>query len=181
LVASSGGADDLDRDVRLAVHRGAVDDARPPTAPEIARELGVEVPAVEESLERLAEDHVLVLAPGTRYVWMANPFSAIPTSFRRQAWGARLLGELHLGRVGDPRVPGCRRQHPDLLTGLCGLTPAQGWQLASAWYADRLDATLRRRTPPEAKTLFDSIGLTGEFWQLEPEVSSQDRSDTPEA
>ncbi len=82
----------LDRDVRLAVYRTVVDDGRPPTPPEIARELGVPVPTVEATLRRLADGHVLVLAPGTPYVWMANPFSAIPTPFvvranDRDYWG----------------------------------------------------------------------------------------------
>ena len=81
MVASLGDASILDRDVRLAVYRKFVDEARPPTPPEIAVELGVATLDVEASLRRLADGHELVLAPGTPYVWMANPFSAIPTPF----------------------------------------------------------------------------------------------------
>jgi hypothetical protein len=81
MVASLGDASTLDRDVRLAVYRRFVDEARPPTPPEIAVELGVATLDVEASLRRLADGHELVLAPGTPYVWMANPFSAIPTPF----------------------------------------------------------------------------------------------------
>jgi hypothetical protein len=81
MVASSGDASILDRDVRLAVYRKFVEDARPPTPPEMAVELGVATLDVEASIRRLADGHVLVLAPGTPYVWMANPFSAIPTPF----------------------------------------------------------------------------------------------------
>jgi hypothetical protein len=81
MVASSGDASLLDRDVRLAVYRKFVEEARPPTAPEMAVRLGVETLDVEASIRRLADGHVLVLAPGTPYVWMANPFSAIPTPF----------------------------------------------------------------------------------------------------
>jgi hypothetical protein len=81
MVASPGDASILDRDVRLAVYRKIVEEGRPPTAPEIAVGLGVKPLDVEASLRRLADGHVLVLAPGTSYVWMANPFSAIPTAF----------------------------------------------------------------------------------------------------
>jgi hypothetical protein len=91
-MVASGDVFTLDRDVRLAVYRGFVDDGRPPAPPEIARTLGVDTSTVEASLRRLADAHVLVLAPGTPYVWMANPFSAIPTPFSvrtagRDYWG----------------------------------------------------------------------------------------------
>ena len=45
-------------------------------------------------------------------------------------------------------------------------TPRQGWRLAQAWFADRLDPAWRRRTPDEAHAIFASIGLTGPFWDL---------------
>ena len=42
----------------------------------------------------------------------------------------------------------------------------QQWQLASRWYTGRLDRDWRRRTPAEARRLFDELGLRGEFWRL---------------
>jgi alkylmercury lyase-like protein len=92
MVASSGDASILDRDVRLAVYRRFAEEARPPTAPEMAVGLGVGTLDVEASLRRLADGHVLVLAPGTPYVWMANPFSAIPTPFEVEAGGRLYFG-----------------------------------------------------------------------------------------
>jgi hypothetical protein len=73
--------------------RRFVDDGRPPSPDELAGSLGVPQIQIEGSLRRLADAHVLVLAPGTPYVWMANPFSAIPTPFRvrsgeRRWWGS---------------------------------------------------------------------------------------------
>jgi hypothetical protein len=47
------------------------------------------------------------------------------------------------------------------------LTLQQGWQLAQAWYNDRLSAAWRPKTGPEAQDAFNAIGLTGEFWKLE--------------
>jgi hypothetical protein len=44
----------------------------------------------------------------------------------------------------------------------------QLWHLGDAWYADRLSAGWRRRTPEEAEALFASLGLTGDFWRLRP-------------
>jgi hypothetical protein len=42
----------------------------------------------------------------------------------------------------------------------------QQWDLARVWYAGRLDADWRRRSPQEAQDVFASVGLKGEFWQL---------------
>lgn len=46
------------------------------------------------------------------------------------------------------------------------LTTAQGWQLATAWYADRLNPDWRPKTQSEAQAALTRIGLTGEFWNL---------------
>ncbi len=46
------------------------------------------------------------------------------------------------------------------------LTMDQAWRLADAWYADRLTAGWRRKTPEEAEAAFAAIGLTGSFWSL---------------
>jgi hypothetical protein len=40
------------------------------------------------------------------------------------------------------------------------------WQLADAWYHDRLSPDWRRRTPEEAEAMFAELGLTGPFWAL---------------
>jgi hypothetical protein len=42
----------------------------------------------------------------------------------------------------------------------------QAWQLAYAWYADRLSPEWRRRTPAEAQAVLAGVGLAGEFWRL---------------
>jgi hypothetical protein len=48
------------------------------------------------------------------------------------------------------------------------LTLQQLWSLSMAWYSNRMDREWRRRTPEEAQALFDSLGLTGDFWRLAP-------------
>jgi hypothetical protein len=40
------------------------------------------------------------------------------------------------------------------------------WDLAVAWYRDRLAPDWRRRTPAEVQALFTELGLTDPFWRL---------------
>ena len=44
------------------------------------------------------------------------------------------------------------------------VTMAQLWQLATTWYATRLDVNSRRPGPDEIRDIFATIGLTDEFW-----------------
>jgi hypothetical protein len=51
----------------------------------------VDVATVLQSMSRLQNAHLLVLAPGSARVWMAHPFSAVPTAYgvtveRRRYW-----------------------------------------------------------------------------------------------
>lgn len=72
---------DLDRDVRFQVYRHFVETGRAPTVPAIASELDAPQDAVGRSLCRLEDAHMLALAPGSLNVWMAHPFSAVPTPY----------------------------------------------------------------------------------------------------
>ena len=45
-------------------------------------------------------------------------------------------------------------------------TLQQAWQLAQAWYEDKLSPDWRRASPEEAEAVFESVGLTGDFWRL---------------
>lgn len=40
----------------------------------------------------------------------------------------------------------------------------QLWQLAQAWYADRLSPSARRPGPEEMRSIFARVGLEGPFW-----------------
>ena len=46
------------------------------------------------------------------------------------------------------------------------LTIEQAWKLADAWYRDRMSPDWRRRTVDEAHALFQSLGLTSDFWRF---------------
>jgi hypothetical protein len=39
-------------------------------------------------------------------------------------------------------------------------------RLAYEWYGDRLDPEGRRKTPEEARAIFESLDLIGDFWSL---------------
>ena len=44
------------------------------------------------------------------------------------------------------------------------VTLEQLWQLALHWYANRLTVESRRPGPDEMVSIFNSLGLTGPFW-----------------
>jgi hypothetical protein len=72
---------DVDTRVRLQVYESFLADGHPPTIDETAGLLSLPPSEVAASFDRLEAGHVLVFAPGTRNVWMANPLSAFPTGF----------------------------------------------------------------------------------------------------
>ena len=83
-------SEDLDLTVRLFVYDRFVETGEPPTVQDAADALGIGRDEAEASFRRLEAARVLVFAPGTLNIWMANPFSASPTPFRvttpRRAW-----------------------------------------------------------------------------------------------
>jgi hypothetical protein len=44
------------------------------------------------------------------------------------------------------------------------VTMDQLWQLAVTWYASRLTPESRRPAPAEMRSIFEGIGLRGDFW-----------------
>ena len=73
--------DEFDRNVRLNVYRHFVSQNKAPVAHEIARDLNVASERIQQSFERLADEHVLVIDPETHRIRMAMPFSAVPTAY----------------------------------------------------------------------------------------------------
>ena len=83
----------LDSEIRLWVYRYFADTGCGPSPVEIAAHFRLTPLQVDHALERLeTEGHALVRIPGSSHIWMATPFSAVPTSFlvrsgTRQWWG----------------------------------------------------------------------------------------------
>ena len=84
--------EDIDRSVRRAVYQHFVLTGEAPTAASVASGLGETITDVTNAMRRLADAHVLVLKPDSNDIWMAMPFSAVPTAFRvraaKAAWWA---------------------------------------------------------------------------------------------
>jgi Alkylmercury lyase len=117
MAGQAGSGDDaLDRDVRVHVYRQAAETARVPRPGEIAAALGRPQPAVEDAIRRLAADRVWFLAPGTANIWAANPFCAVPSSFRVRALGRTYWGVCVWDALGIPAA-----LHADAeVTARCG-------------------------------------------------------------
>jgi hypothetical protein len=96
--------DAFDRAVRLRVFGATAETGQVPSAAEVAAALGASRQAVEDGLGRLAAGRVIVLAPGRTEVWMANPFSAVPTPFRVHARGRRYYGNCIWDALGIPAI-----------------------------------------------------------------------------
>ncbi len=70
-----------EEEVRLAVYDHFVVRQQAPSVEEVSERTGRPAAEVSSVFRGLAEVHVLVLRPGTDEVWMAMPFSAVPTGF----------------------------------------------------------------------------------------------------
>jgi hypothetical protein len=75
-----------DIELRNATYRQFVERGQAPTAKEVADATGRSESEVRAAWHRLHDAHALVLA-GAGGILMANPFSAVPTSFRVHAAG----------------------------------------------------------------------------------------------
>jgi hypothetical protein len=46
------------------------------------------------------------------------------------------------------------------------LTLAQGWNLAKAWYGDRLSPRWSAMSPEQAEQVFKDLGFYSSFWRM---------------
>jgi hypothetical protein len=70
-----------DLDVRHFFYTTFARTSRPPTTLETADHFKISIAAVESAYERLANAHHITLAPGSHAIWMAHPFSSLPTNY----------------------------------------------------------------------------------------------------
>jgi ribonuclease HI len=78
---------ELERHVRLFVYRHFIDTTKAPDVKAIAASVGARELEVIGALHKLADMRALVLAPATTTIWMAHPFSAVPTAYPVHARG----------------------------------------------------------------------------------------------
>jgi len=67
--------------VRAYIYRHFRDEAAAPSTNDIASALGMSYEAVTRALDELAAAHAIVLQPETHSIWMAHPFSGVPTDY----------------------------------------------------------------------------------------------------
>ena len=80
---------DVDAVVRSQIYRVFVDAGRAPSVEDLAATVDASVEEVAAALHRLQHEHAIVLAPGTSTIWMAHPFSAVPTPYGVEVGGRR--------------------------------------------------------------------------------------------
>lgn len=97
----------LERRIRAHVMRTLFDTALAPSLEDLAEAHDISTDVVREALHSLANQHRLALRPNTDAIWMAHPFSAVPTDFvvtaSGRSWWANCVwdGFAILGMVGD--------------------------------------------------------------------------------
>jgi hypothetical protein len=70
------------KDVRRHIYRVMAATGCAPGVSETAGALGRSIEEIEAAYAQLNADHAIVLHPGTLNIWMAMPFSNVPTPFR---------------------------------------------------------------------------------------------------
>jgi len=75
----------LDREVRMAVYAHFITSGEAPSVQTLAASLRHAEDDVSRALHRLADSRILVLRAESDEIWMAMPFSALPTPFRVRA------------------------------------------------------------------------------------------------
>ena len=109
----------VERAVRLFVYRHFVDAARAPDLGAIAAGIQENERTVLAALRKLVAAHALVMAPASTNIWMAHPFSAVPSAYPVQtrgrtywancAWDAAGMMALLGGGETRTRCPDCAR------------------------------------------------------------------------
>ncbi|HSR50376.1 MAG TPA: organomercurial lyase [Acidobacteriota bacterium] len=84
---------DIIDQVRLFVYRTFAEEARAPSPLEMCDRFGMAPEELGRLLSHLeAEENAIVLLPDSPYLWMAEPFSALPTAFPVRSGGQNWFG-----------------------------------------------------------------------------------------
>jgi hypothetical protein len=124
----------LDNRVRLHIYERFVADGVPPSVSGTGEALGIGREEAEAAYRRLEQDHIIVLAPGTLNIWLANPLCSTPSSFEVEAgsrsrwavciWDALgIPAMLGMDATISTRCPDCQ-EHIELVVRDSRLEPA---------------------------------------------------------
>ena len=103
---SSNELTNLDTRVRRDVYDTIMSTGRAPSVAEIASVISVPLDDVRQALQRLADAHMMVLQPTSGEILMANPFSAVPTSFPVESGSVSYWGNCIWDALGIPAMLG---------------------------------------------------------------------------
>ena len=90
--------------VRTEVYRHFARTRHGPANIELARALGISSAEVERSLRRLEDGRHLALFPDRHDVWMAHPFSAVPTDYAVDTANGRYWANCAWDALGIPAI-----------------------------------------------------------------------------
>jgi len=93
-----------DWELRAEIYRLFIETFEAPGADDLARALDVPVDDVVAGLHRLEANHHLVLAPGGTNLWMAHPFSAVPTDYPVEVAGGCYWANCAWDALGIPAI-----------------------------------------------------------------------------
>ena len=97
--------------MRLAIYKHIVETGTAPTNDVLAGHLSVSRKELDSSLHRLSSNHSLVLSQDTKEIWMAHPFSAVPTPYPVKTNGLIYYANCAWDALGIPAL-----LHVDSLT-----------------------------------------------------------------
>jgi DNA-binding transcriptional MocR family regulator len=95
---------ELDQRVRLHIYKHFRARSQAPAVAATANALGRSVSEIIAAYRRLAAAHIIVLRPGTNDIWMAMPFSTVPTAFRVHAEGRAWWANCAWDALGIPAM-----------------------------------------------------------------------------
>ena len=95
-----------DWELRTVVYRHFVDTTGAPTVAELAQRSSLSETEVATSLRRLGYHHQLTLTPGANTIWMAHPFSAVPTEYPVETSQGRYWANCAWDMLAIPAVLG---------------------------------------------------------------------------
>lgn len=93
-----------DRDLRVEIYRHFSQTTQAPAETTLAKRMDTNVENIQESLYRLAAQHAIALAPGSTSIWMAHPFSAVPTAYPVHTTRGRYWANCAWDAFGIPAV-----------------------------------------------------------------------------
>jgi len=144
----------LDRRVRFRIYQHFAERAEAPSSEAIASELGLPAATIEGALVRLAEAHTIVLAPGSTSIWMAHPFSAVPTPYPVQAGERRYWANCAWDALAIPVLLGVDTETP---THCADCHEPMTLRVRSG-QVQPLDAVVHFAVPP--RRFWENVGFT---------------------